>query len=137
MRGRLQIRDAAFLHRYSEPVLLVLHEARPTWAGMLREAKDTLEATALSVNVLHRRVTRLWSVPSLPSDAAAVMAVPCGGALVICRSLLIYVSQVCVRAMAGLLLSSAAASCSSLLMYRSSARCSIWFAAARQGHPQT
>ena len=93
----MQIRDVAFLHRYSEPVLLVLHEARPTWAGMLREAKDTLEATALSVNVLHRRVTRLWSVPNLPSDAAAVLAVPRGGALVICRSLLIYVSQVCCK----------------------------------------
>ena len=101
----VQIRDAAFLHRYSEPVLLVLHEVRPTWAGMLREAKDTVEATALSVNVLHRRFTRLWSVPNLPSDAAAVMAVPCGGAMVLCRSLLIYVSQVCELPVISMLLS--------------------------------
>ena len=29
-----QVRDAAFLHRYNEPVLLLLHEAdKPTWAG--------------------------------------------------------------------------------------------------------
>ena len=89
-----QVRDAAFLHRYSEPVLLVLHEARPTWAGMLRDARDALQATALSISVLQRRVTRLWSVPSLPSDACRVLAVPGGGGLVICRSLLMYVSQV-------------------------------------------
>ncbi len=75
-------------------MLLVLHEARPTWAGALRDAKDTLEVTALSLNVAQRRVTRLWAVPALPSDACRVLAVPGGGGLVICRSLLMYVSQV-------------------------------------------
>lgn len=30
------MRDAVFLHGYNEPVLALLHEAEPTWAGNLR-----------------------------------------------------------------------------------------------------
>lgn len=82
-----------FLHRYSEPVLLVLHEVVPTWTGNLRARKDTMAATALSINVLHRRLTPLWSAKDLPSDAAALSAAPAGGALVLCRSLVKYISQ--------------------------------------------
>lgn len=32
-----QVRDAVFLHGYGEPVLALLHEAEPTWAGNLRQ----------------------------------------------------------------------------------------------------
>ncbi len=83
-----------FLHRYSEPVLLVLHELAPTWTGNLRARKDTMAVTALSLNVLHKRLTLLWSAKDLPSDACQLLAVPLGGALVLCRSLIRYVSQV-------------------------------------------
>lgn len=31
------MRDAVFLHGYNEPVLVLLHEAEPTWAGNLRQ----------------------------------------------------------------------------------------------------
>jgi cleavage and polyadenylation specificity factor subunit 1 len=31
------VRDAVFLHGYNEPVLMLLHEAEPTWAGNLRQ----------------------------------------------------------------------------------------------------
>jgi cleavage and polyadenylation specificity factor subunit 1 len=89
------VQDAVFLHRYSEPVLLVLHETKPSWAGMLRESKDSLEATAFSLNVAQKRHTRLWSIPDLPTDAFRVVAVPAGGALVLCQSLVLHVSQVC------------------------------------------
>jgi cleavage and polyadenylation specificity factor subunit 1 len=27
------VRDAVFLHGYTEPLLLVLHEDKPTWPG--------------------------------------------------------------------------------------------------------
>jgi len=83
-----------FLHRYSEPVLLVLHELAPTWTGNLRARKDTMAVTALSLNVLHKRLTLLWSAKDLPSDACQLLAVPLGGALVLCRSLIKYISQV-------------------------------------------
>jgi cleavage and polyadenylation specificity factor subunit 1 len=90
----LQVRYAVFLHRYSEPVLLVLHEEAPTWTGNLRARKDTMAVTALSVNVLHKRLTLLWATRDLPSDAAHLSAAPLGGALVLCRSLVKYVAQV-------------------------------------------
>eukprot|EP00955_Chlamydomonas_euryale_P084517 363974-Chlamydomonas_euryale.AAC.4 len=32
-QGILEVRDAGFLHGYSEPVLLVLHEPEQTWVG--------------------------------------------------------------------------------------------------------
>lgn len=83
------------MHRYSEPVLLVLHETKPSWGGMLRNTKDTMEVTAVSLNVLHKRHTRLWSITDVPSDAFRVIAVPGGGGLILTPSLLMYVSQVC------------------------------------------
>ena len=75
-------------------MLLVLHELAPTWTGNLRARKDTMAVTALSLNVLHKRLTLLWSAKDLPSDACQLLAVPLGGALVLCRSLIRYVSQV-------------------------------------------
>jgi cleavage and polyadenylation specificity factor subunit 1 len=36
MMGIREVRDAVFLHGYTEPVLLLLHEPDPTWAGRLR-----------------------------------------------------------------------------------------------------
>ena len=89
-----QVRDAVFLHRYSEPVLLALHEVAPTWTGNLGARKDTMAVTALSVNVLHKRLTLLWATRDLPSDAAHLSAAPLGGVLVLCRSLVKYITQV-------------------------------------------
>ncbi len=88
-----QVRDAAFLHRYNEPVLLVLHEPAPTWAGAARERRDTAALVALSLNVQQRRHTRLWAAERLPADALRVAASPAGGALVLCQSLLLYHTQ--------------------------------------------
>ena len=34
--GIREVRDAVFLHGYTEPVLLLLHEPEPTWAGRYR-----------------------------------------------------------------------------------------------------
>ncbi len=88
-----QVRDAAFLHRYNEPVLLVLHEPVPTWAGAARERRDTAALVALSLNVQQRRHTRLWAAEALPADALRLEASPAGGALVLCQSLILYYMQ--------------------------------------------
>lgn len=87
------MRDAAFLHRYNEPVLLVLHEPAPTWAGAARERRDTCALAALSLNVQARRHTRLWAAAGLPADALRLEASPAGGALVLCQSLVLYYTQ--------------------------------------------
>ena len=87
------MRSAAFLHRYNEPVLLVLHEPAPTWAGAARERRDTAALVALSLNVQQRRHTRLWAAQGLPADALRLEASPAGGALVLCQSLILYHTQ--------------------------------------------
>ena len=90
----MQVRDAAFLHRDSEPVLLLLHEDEPTWTGMYTHRKDTMCLTALSLNLAHQKHLRLWHVDKLPSDAYRVLPVPLGGVLVLCQTLILYHSQV-------------------------------------------
>ena len=86
-------RDAAFLHGYAEPLLLILHEAPPTWAGRYRAARDTCKLAALSINVRRRRHPVIWSHDGLPSDCRAVVAAPRGGALVLAQNLLLYFAQ--------------------------------------------
>lgn len=91
-----RVKSIAFLNGYSEPVLLVLHEGEPTWAGRLRERKNTGRAVALSLNLSLRSAARIWDVNRLPHDAKQVVAVPppANGALVVCPNLLIYQTEV-------------------------------------------
>eukprot|EP00884_Botryococcus_braunii_P001192 jgi/Botrbrau1/11073/Bobra.0302s0015.1 len=89
----IDIRDAVFLHQYTEPVLLLLHEVAATWAGRYRERKDTMQLTALSINVSGKRQPVLWKAEGLPSTAFRLLAVPSGGALVLCRDLILFHTQ--------------------------------------------
>ncbi len=59
--------------------------------------KDTNCLTALSLNLLSKAHPRLWSAHGLPSDAHKLVAVPLGGALVVCLNHILYYKQVCVR----------------------------------------
>lgn len=88
------MRDAAFLHRYNEPVLLVLHESQHTWAGLYTERKDTMCLTAFSLNLMHQKHLRLWQATGLPSDSHKLIPVPLGGAVVLCQTMVLYHSQV-------------------------------------------
>lgn len=45
------MKDICFLHRYNAPVLLILHEAGPTWPGRYKEAKDSCELIAISLDL--------------------------------------------------------------------------------------
>lgn len=142
-----------FLHGYSQPVLLLLHESEPSWAGMIRTKvrprqvpctptlqhapslaicavlccagwfggcllyvsdrihdasvllaavpmlsfaglqKDTCSLSALSLNLGHKRMPRIWSVQDVPTDAYRLVAVPGGGALVLCMGMILFYSQ--------------------------------------------
>ena len=93
----VQARDVCLLHRYNEPVLLVLHESDPTWAGKLVDKKDTMCLTAFSLNLHQQKHLRLWHTEDLPSDAHKLIPVPLGGAIVLCQSLMLYHSQVISR----------------------------------------
>jgi hypothetical protein len=90
-----------FLHGYTEPLLLLLHEPEPTWPGRYRERHDTCQLSGLSLNFKRSRYPLIWSVPNLPSDCCRLMAVPRGGVLVLSQSLIMYHTQVgCISARA-------------------------------------
>ncbi len=94
-RGVRAVRDAVFLHGYAEPVLLLLHEVAPTWAGRLALRHDTCALAAFSVSLAQQRATRIWGDDALPYDCARLEAVPAplGGALVLGASFLLYRAQ--------------------------------------------
>ena len=94
MSTAAQVKDMVFLHKYNEPVLLILHETEPTWAGMARQKHDTMALTALSINTVAQRHPKIWGATRLPSDAHRLDAVPSGGALVLCQNMILYHSQV-------------------------------------------
>ncbi|KXZ43815.1 hypothetical protein GPECTOR_80g175 [Gonium pectorale] len=94
MMGIREVRDCVFLHGYTEPVLLLLHESDPTWAGRLRERKDTCCLTAISISLRLKRHTLLWKVGGLPYDSYQLLAVPYRPAvLVISPNLIVLSSQ--------------------------------------------
>ena len=57
-----QVRDAVFLHGYNEPVLMLLHEAEPTWAGNLRQK--------VGARLLPARCRAAWIVAGTPHCTA-------------------------------------------------------------------
>ena len=89
-----QVRDIVFLHKYNEPVLLILHEVEPTWAGRYRDSKDTMALAALSINVVQKRHPRIWEASGLPSDTFKLIPVPTGGALALSQNMIMYHTQV-------------------------------------------
>lgn len=91
---RLQVKDIVFLHKYNEPVLLVLHEVAPTWPARYRDSKDTMALAALSINVVHKRHPKIWDAAALPSDTFKLIPVPTGGALALSQNMIMYFTQV-------------------------------------------
>ena len=64
-----------FLHKYNEPVLLLLHETEPTWAGLLRHKHDTMALTALSINTMAQHHPKIWGA----SRCGACTSIKCSG----------------------------------------------------------
>lgn len=91
-KGVRRVRDAAFLHGFAEPVLLVLHESGLTWAGRLATKRDTTALAAFSISLSTRRATRIWGEEALPFDCGRVEGVPLPlcGALILGASFALY-----------------------------------------------
>ena len=88
------MKDLVFLHKYNEPVLLILHESTPTWPGRYQDSKDTMALTALSINVVQKQHPKLWEASGLPSDTFKLIPVHSGGALAVSQSMVMFFSQV-------------------------------------------
>lgn len=91
--GVRDIRDAVFLSGTSEPTLLCLYEGDPSWAGSIKEKKDTCCLAALSINISEKRHPKIWEAMQLPCDAYKLDATPDGGALVFTGTSVLYYNQ--------------------------------------------
>lgn len=91
----IHIKDFTFLHGYIEPVLLVLHEKDPTWAGRAAVKRHTCMVTALSINTTLKQHPLIWSAANLPYDSYMLLAVPSpiGGVIVVAANSIHYHSQ--------------------------------------------
>ena len=98
--GCVQVKDIVFLHKYNEPVLLILHEVAPTWPARYRDSKDTMALTALSINVVNKRHPKIWDASALPSDTFLLIPVPSGGAVALSQNMIMYFTQVIARLLA-------------------------------------
>lgn len=89
------IKDFTFIHGYIEPVMVILHEREPTWAGRLSWKHHTCMISALSISTTLKQHPLIWSASNLPHDAYKLLAVPSpiGGVLVICANTIHYHSQ--------------------------------------------
>ena len=93
--GVRYVRDVCFLHGYAEPVLLVLHEERLTWAARATLVNDTMRLSAISLNVDARKHTVIWRRSALPHSCYRLTAMPAplGGAIVLSQNFLLHESQ--------------------------------------------
>ncbi|MCO5599663.1 hypothetical protein L7F22_053768 [Adiantum nelumboides] len=91
----IHIKDFTFLHGYIEPVLILLHEKEPTWAGRAAIKRHTCVLTALSINTTLKQHPLIWSAANLPYDAYMLLAVPSpiGGVIVVAANSIHYHSQ--------------------------------------------
>uniref|UniRef100_A0A0E0P6E2 Cleavage/polyadenylation specificity factor A subunit C-terminal domain-containing protein n=1 Tax=Oryza rufipogon TaxID=4529 RepID=A0A0E0P6E2_ORYRU len=89
------VKDFAFVHGYIEPVLVILHEQEPTWAGRILSKHHTCMISAFSISMTLKQHPVIWSAANLPHDAYQLLAVPppISGVLVICANSIHYHSQ--------------------------------------------
>ncbi|CAM8968380.1 unnamed protein product [Rhodiola kirilowii] len=89
------VKDFVFVHGYIEPVMVVLHEQEPTWAGRVTWKHHTCMVSALSISTSLKQHPLIWSATNLPHDAYKLLAVPSpiGGVLVIGANSIHYHSQ--------------------------------------------
>lgn len=89
------VKDFTFVHGYIEPVMVILQEKEPTWAGRLTWKHHTCMISALSISTTLKQHPLIWSAANLPHDAYKLLPVPSpiGGVLVICANSIHYHSQ--------------------------------------------
>ncbi|CAM0907795.1 unnamed protein product [Alopecurus aequalis] len=89
------VKDFTFVHGYIEPVLVILHEREPTWAGRIASKHHTCVISAFSISMTLKQHPMIWSATNLPHDAYQILSVPppISGVLVVCANSIHYHSQ--------------------------------------------
>ncbi|KAM1020624.1 hypothetical protein ACFX13_042534 [Malus domestica] len=70
------VKDFTFVHGYIEPVLVILHEQKLTWAGHVSWKHHACMISALSISTTLKQHPHIWSAVNLPHDSYNLLAVP-------------------------------------------------------------
>ena len=89
------VKDMAFLDKYIEPTLLVLHEARRSNIGRAAIDSGVCQLTAISFSLTTKQHTIVWKVEKVPADSLKIQPVPkpTGGAVLLSANSAIYFDQ--------------------------------------------
>lgn len=89
------VKDFTFVHGYIEPVMVILQEKEPTWAGRIAWKHHTCMISALSISTTLKQHPLIWSASNLPHDAYKLLSVPSplGGVIVLSANSIHYHSQ--------------------------------------------
>ena len=88
--------DFCFLGGYNTPTLLVLHQKKETWAGRLPACRETVIATAFSLNWDLDSYPKIWSADPLPHDCVDIVTFQdpsVDGVLVLSNNAILYVNR--------------------------------------------
>ncbi|OJA10745.1 hypothetical protein AZE42_07268 [Rhizopogon vesiculosus] len=87
--------DFVFLPGYTNPTVAVLCQSEQTWAGRLKEYRDTARLYIFTLDVMSRNYPIITAVEGLPYDSISLL--PCatslGGVIILTSNSLIYVDQ--------------------------------------------
>ncbi|KIJ63088.1 hypothetical protein HYDPIDRAFT_29778 [Hydnomerulius pinastri MD-312] len=87
--------DFVFLPGYHNPTIAVLCQSEKTWAGRLKEYRDTARLYLFTLDLLNQTYPIITTVDNLPYDCLSLL--PCasslGGVVILSSNALIYVDQ--------------------------------------------
>ncbi|KAH7882293.1 CPSF A subunit region-domain-containing protein [Phlebopus sp. FC_14] len=87
--------DFAFLPGYHNPTIAILCQSEKTWAGRLKEYRDTVRLYIFTLDLLSHTYPVITAVEGLPYDCISLL--PCaaslGGVVILSTNALIYVDQ--------------------------------------------
>ncbi|KAG1848301.1 CPSF A subunit region-domain-containing protein [Suillus subalutaceus] len=87
--------DFVFLPGYNNPTVAVLCQSEQTWAGRLKEYRDTARLYIFTLDLMSRNYPIITAVDGLPYDSVSL--IPCatslGGVIVLTSNSIIYVDQ--------------------------------------------
>ncbi|KAG7452675.1 uncharacterized protein BT62DRAFT_989773 [Guyanagaster necrorhizus] len=87
--------DFSFLPGFNNPTMAVLFQTQQTWAGRLKEFKDTFRLVIFTLDILSQNFPIITSVVGLPYDCLSILPTTTvlGGVVVVTSNALIYVDQ--------------------------------------------
>ncbi|KAF8837869.1 hypothetical protein BDN67DRAFT_972360 [Paxillus ammoniavirescens] len=87
--------DFVFLPGYHNSTIAVLYQSEKTWAGRLKEYRDTCRLSIFTLDLLNHTYPIITAVDNLPYDCLSLL--PCapslGGVVILATNALIYVDQ--------------------------------------------